>query len=203
MGDLYIQKSDYHLSLSNDRVIIKDNEKNVIKEVSLSLIENILVFGKAQLTTQLLAASANNRINVFYFSGYGKFLSVLDSGREADYEKQEKQDMLFGMKVCHYVKSNAIVLVKNGETMGIGGGQTSRIWALNSIRSNHPDRDFQGCVLVSDAFFPFSDCVELAKEMGITAIIQPGGSIRDQDSIDKCNEYNMSIVFTGIRHFKH
>ena len=116
---------------------------------------------------------------------------------------QEKQDMLFGMKVCQYVKSNAIVLVKNGVTMGIGGGQTSRIWALNSIRSNHPDRDFQGCVLVSDAFFPFSDCVELAKEMGVTAIIQPGGSIRDQDSIDKCNEFNMSMVFTGIRHFKH
>ncbi|WP_247907116.1 CRISPR-associated endonuclease Cas1 [Streptococcus anginosus] len=101
MGDLYIQKSDYHLSLSNDRVIIKDNEKNVIKEVSLSLIENILVFGKAQLTTQLLAASANNRINVFYFSGYGKFLSVLDSGREADYEKQEKQALSsFNQEFC-------------------------------------------------------------------------------------------------------
>ena len=101
MGDLYIQKSDYHLSLNNDRVVIKDNEKSIVKEISLSLIENILVFGKAQLTTQLLAASAKNRINVFYFSGYGKFLSVLDSGREADYEKQEKQALSsFNQEFC-------------------------------------------------------------------------------------------------------
>lgn len=117
--------------------------------------------------------------------------------------ESQKRDMLFGMKVVQYVKSNAVVLVKDGVTLAIGGGQTSRIWALNSARNNNPDKDFSGAVLCSDAFFPFYDCVEAAHEMGVEAIIQPGGSVRDRESIDKCDEYKMSMVFTGVRHFKH
>lgn len=117
--------------------------------------------------------------------------------------ESRKRDMLFGMKVVQYVKSNAVVLVKDGVTLAIGGGQTSRIWALNSARNNNPDKDFSGAVLCSDAFFPFYDCVEAAHEMGVEAIIQPGGSVRDRESIDKCDEYKMSMVFTGVRHFKH
>ncbi|MDO5713129.1 MAG: bifunctional phosphoribosylaminoimidazolecarboxamide formyltransferase/IMP cyclohydrolase [Tissierellia bacterium] len=116
---------------------------------------------------------------------------------------QEEKDLSFGMKVCKYARSNAIVIVKDGMTLGVGGGQTSRIWALESIFNNHPERDFSGAVLASDAFFPFDDVVKAAKKKGITSIIQPGGSIRDEDSIKACDEAGISMVFTGVRHFRH
>lgn len=113
----------------------------------------------------------------------------------------EKQidDMIFGMKVCKYVKSNAIVVVKDGMAKGIAGGQVNRIWATEQAIERAGD----GVVLASDAFFPFRDCVDEAYKNGIKAIIQPGGSMRDQESIDACNEYGIPMVFTGIRHFKH
>ena len=116
---------------------------------------------------------------------------------------REINDLKFAMTVCKYTKSNAIVIAKDGQTLGIGGGQTSRIWALESIRNNNKDKDFSGASLASDAFFPFDDCVTLAGEMKIGSIIQPGGSLKDQDSIDKCNELNISMVFTAQRHFRH
>ena len=112
-------------------------------------------------------------------------------------------DMEFGMKVVKYVKSNAICIVKDGVILAIGGGQTSRVWALENAIHNNQDKDFNGAVLASDAFFPFNDCVKVAKEAGIGAIIQPGGSLRDQDSIDLCNEYDIPMVFSGYRHFRH
>ena len=117
--------------------------------------------------------------------------------------KEQLTDMEFGMKVVKYVKSNAICIVKNGVTLAIGGGQTSRVWALENAIHNNPDKDFKGSVLASDAFFPFNDCVQVAADAGIQAIIQPGGSIRDQDSIDLCNEKNIPMVFSGYRHFRH
>lgn len=116
---------------------------------------------------------------------------------------EQLTDMEFGMKVVKYVKSNAICIVKNGVTLAIGGGQTSRVWALENAIRNNPGKDFQGAVLASDAFFPFNDCVEVAASVGIGAIIQPGGSIRDQDSIDLCNEKDIPMVFSGYRHFRH
>ena len=112
-------------------------------------------------------------------------------------------DMEFGMRVVKYVKSNAICIVKNGVTLAIGGGQTSRVWALENAIHNNQDKDFNGAVLASDAFFPFNDCVQVAANAGISAIIQPGGSVRDQDSIDLCNELNIPMVFSGYRHFRH
>ena len=112
-------------------------------------------------------------------------------------------DMEFGMRVVKYVKSNAICIVKNGVTLAIGGGQTSRVWALENAIHNNQDKDFKGSVLASDAFFPFNDCVSVAAKVGISAIVQPGGSVRDQDSIDLCNELNIPMVFTGYRHFRH
>lgn len=112
-------------------------------------------------------------------------------------------DMEFGMKVVKYVKSNAICIVKNGVTLAIGGGQTSRVWALENAIHNNQDKDFTGSVLASDAFFPFNDCVQVAADAKISAIIQPGGSIKDQDSIDLCNELNIPMVFSGYRHFRH
>lgn len=116
---------------------------------------------------------------------------------------EQLTDMEFGMRVVKYVKSNAICIVKDGVTLAIGGGQTSRIWALENAIINNKDKDFNGATLASDAFFPFSDCASVAKDAGITSIVQPGGSVRDQDSIDFCNENNMTMVFTGYRHFRH
>ncbi len=117
--------------------------------------------------------------------------------------ESQLSDMEFGMKVVKYVKSNAICIVKNGVTLAIGGGQTSRVWALENAIHNNQDKDFTGSVLASDAFFPFNDCVQVAANAKISAIVQPGGSIRDQDSIDLCNELNIPMVFTGYRHFRH
>ncbi len=113
--------------------------------------------------------------------------------------EKELDDMLFGMKVVKYVKSNAIVVVKDGVATGIGGGQVNRIWATKEAL----ERGQGGSVLASDAFFPFRDCVDEAFKNGIKAIIQPGGSIRDEESIKACDEHGISMVFTGIRHFKH
>ena len=112
---------------------------------------------------------------------------------------EEMKDLLFGMKVVKYVKSNAIVTVKDGVAVGIGGGQVNRIWP-----AQYALRRGQGATLLaSDAFFPFRDIVDDCAKYGITAIIQPGGSIRDQESIDACNEHGIAMVFTGVRHFKH
>ena len=111
-----------------------------------------------------------------------------------------EKDMIFGMKVCKYVKSNAIVVVKDGQAIGIGGGQVNRIWPTMHALKMAAGR---GVVLASDAFFPFSDVVEEAAKAGIKGIIQPGGSMRDQDSIDECNKNGIAMVFTGVRHFKH
>lgn len=118
--------------------------------------------------------------------------------------EKELEDMKFGMKIVKNMKSNAIAVVKDGQTLALGCGQTSRIWALkNALENNKDEKDFTGAVLASDAFFPFDDCVTLAHEFGIKAIVQPGGSIRDNDSIEACDKFDMSMVFTGVRHFKH
>lgn len=122
---------------------------------------------------------------------------------ETSPKENEIDDLKFAMTVVKHSKSNAIVIAKDLKTLGIGCGQTSRIWALESIKNNHPETDFTGAIMSSDAFFPFEDCVEFANTLGIKSIIQPGGSIRDQDSIDKCNEHKISMVFTKFRHFKH
>ncbi|MBM7616019.1 bifunctional phosphoribosylaminoimidazolecarboxamide formyltransferase/IMP cyclohydrolase [Alkaliphilus hydrothermalis] len=116
--------------------------------------------------------------------------------------EKEMEDLLFAFKVVKHVKSNAIVLVKDQQTVAIGPGQVSRIWALdNAVKNAH--LDLKGSVLASDAFFPFRDCVDAAYKAGVTAIIQPGGSIKDEDSIKACNEVGIGMVFTGMRHFKH
>jgi phosphoribosylaminoimidazolecarboxamide formyltransferase/IMP cyclohydrolase len=117
----------------------------------------------------------------------------------------ELADLVFANKVVKHTKSNAIVLAKNGQLMASGVGQTSRVDALKQSieKARHFGFDLNGAVMASDAFFPFSDSVEIACEAGIKAVVQPGGSVRDQDSVDYCNEHDMSMVFTGVRHFKH
>ncbi|MFV8270739.1 bifunctional phosphoribosylaminoimidazolecarboxamide formyltransferase/IMP cyclohydrolase [Flavobacterium sp. GT2N3] len=119
--------------------------------------------------------------------------------------EQEIQDLIFASKICKNTKSNTIVFAKNGTLIASGTGQTSRVDALQQAieKANNFHFDLHGAVMASDAFFPFPDCVEIAKEAGITAVIQPGGSIKDELSINYCNENKVAMVFTGTRHFKH
>jgi phosphoribosylaminoimidazolecarboxamide formyltransferase/IMP cyclohydrolase len=104
--------------------------------------------------------------------------------------------------VCKHVKSNAIVLVKGGMVVGVGAGQMSRVDAVHLSVRKAGERS-QGAVLASDAFFPFRDNVDEAAKAGICAVVQPGGSMRDQDSIQACDQHGLAMVFTGVRHFRH
>ncbi|MEJ7826627.1 MAG: bifunctional phosphoribosylaminoimidazolecarboxamide formyltransferase/IMP cyclohydrolase [Segetibacter sp.] len=124
-------------------------------------------------------------------------------GRETT--ASEKEDLIFANLVCKHLKSNAIALVKNKQLIGKGCGQTSRIDALRQSieKAKQFNFDLNGAALASDAFFPFNDCVQIAHEEGIQSFIQPGGSIRDKDSIDYCVANNLAMVFTGMRHFRH
>jgi len=119
--------------------------------------------------------------------------------------EQEKIDLVFANKLVKHTKSNTIVLAKNGQLLASGTGQTSRVDALNQAihKAKSFNFDLEGAVMASDAFFPFPDCVEIASDAGIKAVVQPGGSIKDQLSIDYCNNNEVSMVFTGNRHFKH
>ncbi|MFZ4582795.1 MAG: bifunctional phosphoribosylaminoimidazolecarboxamide formyltransferase/IMP cyclohydrolase [Paludibacter sp.] len=119
--------------------------------------------------------------------------------------EQEIEDLIFANKIVKHTKSNAIVMAKNKQLCASGVGQTSRVDALEQAieKAGSFNFDLNGAVMASDAFFPFPDCVQIAAEAGITAIIQPGGSIKDQDSIDACNKNGQAMVTTGFRHFKH
>ena len=118
---------------------------------------------------------------------------------------REMQDMLFAWKIVRHVKSNAIVFAKDEQTLGIGSGQTSRVDSSEIAISKAAKEQLSliGSTIASDAFFPFSDGIEAAAIAGATAVIQPGGSVRDQEIIDKANELGLAMVFTSIRHFRH
>jgi phosphoribosylaminoimidazolecarboxamide formyltransferase/IMP cyclohydrolase len=143
----------------------------------------------------------------------GTLVQEADKGNYTDWQEAggrptsaaEKEDLAFANIVCKHLKSNAIALVKNKQLIGKGCGQTSRVDALRQSieKSKQFSFDLKGAVLASDAFFPFSDCVTMAHTEGIEAFIQPGGSIRDKDSIAYCVENNLAMVLTGMRHFKH
>ncbi|HRW27820.1 MAG TPA: bifunctional phosphoribosylaminoimidazolecarboxamide formyltransferase/IMP cyclohydrolase PurH, partial [Bacteroidales bacterium] len=118
---------------------------------------------------------------------------------------EEYQDMVFANKIVKHSRSNAIVLAKGKQLCASGIGQTSRIDALHQAIDKARAFGFalDGAVMASDAFFPFADSVTMAHEAGISAVVQPGGSVRDQESIDYCNKTGVAMVFTGVRHFKH
>ena len=120
-------------------------------------------------------------------------------------DSNEIADLLFASKICKHTKSNTIVLAKNKQLLAAGTGQTSRVDALEQAikKAQKFEFDLSGAVMASDAFFPFPDCVTIAHQAGIAAVIQPGGSIKDQDSIDYCNQNGVKMVLTGVRHFKH
>src|SRR5439155_4826986 len=134
----------------------------------------------------------------------GNFEKWEEVGGRASNER-EKEDLLFANLVCKHLKSNAIALVKNKQLIGKGCGQTSRVDALRHALEKAKQFNFNlnGAVMASDAFFPFNDCVQMGYEAGITAFIQPGGSIRDKDSIEYCKEKGLAMVLTGMRHFRH
>jgi len=143
----------------------------------------------------------------------GELVQTIDEGNFSEWKEEggrkttskEKEDLVFANLVCKHLKSNAIAVVKNKQLLGKGCGQTSRIDALRQAieKAKQFNFDLQGAVMASDAFFPFNDCVKLAHEAGVTAFIEPGGSIRDKDSIEYCKENNLALVMTGMRHFKH
>jgi phosphoribosylaminoimidazolecarboxamide formyltransferase / IMP cyclohydrolase len=119
--------------------------------------------------------------------------------------EKEINALLFASKICKHTKSNTIILAKDGQLIASGVGQTSRVDALKQAieKAKSFNLSLEGSVMASDAFFPFPDCVEIAHGAGIQAVIQPGGSIKDAESINYCNQQNMAMVFTGFRHFKH
>jgi phosphoribosylaminoimidazolecarboxamide formyltransferase / IMP cyclohydrolase len=143
----------------------------------------------------------------------GVLTQTQDEGNFAKWEEkggrntteQEKQDLVFANIVCKHLKSNAIALVKNKQLTGKGCGQTSRIDALRQAieKARQFNFNLEGAVMASDAFFPFNDCVQMGHQAGITAFIQPGGSIRDKDSIEYCQQHNLALVLTEQRHFRH
>jgi phosphoribosylaminoimidazolecarboxamide formyltransferase/IMP cyclohydrolase len=143
----------------------------------------------------------------------GVLIQGLDKGNYAEWKEAggrettaaEKEDLEFANIIVKHLKSNAIALVKNKQLTGKGCGQTSRIDALRQAleKARQFNFDLQGAVMASDAFFPFNDCVRMGHEAGITAFIQPGGSIRDHDSIEYCKTNHLAMVITGMRHFKH
>ena len=144
----------------------------------------------------------------------GMLMQSIDRASEDDAElkcvtkkqpsKEELENLLFGMKVCKHVKSNAILLTKELKTIGVGAGQMNRVGsaeiALEQANKAGADKNL---VLASDGFLPFDDTVTLAAKYGVTTIVEPGGSIRDEDCIKKANELGICMLFTGVRHFKH
>lgn len=119
--------------------------------------------------------------------------------------EQETEDLLFAWKVAKFVKSNAIIYAKDGQTIGVGAGQMSRVNSarIAAIKAEHAGLEVKGSVMASDAFFPFRDGIDNAAKVGIAAVIQPGGSMRDEEVIAAADEHNMAMVFTGMRHFRH
>ncbi len=171
----------------------------------------ILISKKNRILLQL---NENNFSNQMYKAILnGTLIQDKDKGNFDKWEEvggraateNEKQDLEFANIVCKHLKSNAIALIKNKQLIGKGCGQTSRIDALRQAieKAKQFNFDLNGAVMASDAFFPFNDCVQLGHEAGITAFIQPGGSIRDKDTVQYCKEHNLAMVLTGLRHFKH
>ena len=185
-------------------VIAPEYDKKAIeilkgKKNRIILIQKDIDLPKANFRTALNGVLSQEKNNITDNKSH------LSQATKLHPSKNEVDDLLFASKICKHTKSNTIVLVKNKQLCASGTGQTSRVDALNQAitKANHFGFDLKGSVMASDAFFPFPDCVEIADNAGITSVIQPGGSIKDELSIDYCNKNNISMVFTGTRHFKH
>lgn len=169
------------------------------KKNRIILIQKEVELPKTTIRTCLNGALVQDKDNVT------DKLEDLTYATNTNPSKNELEDLLFASKLCKNTKSNTIVLAKNKQLLASGTGQTSRVDALNQAieKARNFGFDLEGAVMASDAFFPFPDCVEIADKAGIKSVIQPGGSIKDQLSIDYCNDNNLSMAMTGTRHFKH
>jgi len=174
-------------------------------EVLKSKKNRILLIQKEKLQGQKLAKTLLNGYIEQDRDLKTDHLEDLEVATKRPATDAETRALIFASKVCKHTKSNTIVLAKEGQLIASGVGQTSRVDALKQAikKAESFDLDLKDAVMASDAFFPFPDCVEIADQEGIKAVIQPGGSIRDKDSINYCDEHGMAMVFTGIRHFKH
>lgn len=187
-------------SFTDEAIEILTSKKNIrileIKNITKKQSKNTLEYKK--VAGGLLVQSIDSEI----YSNEDLKTITNNSPKENEYN-----DLKIAWKIVKHAKSNAIVLVKDGQSIGIGTGQVSRIWACKQAidhANEHLGPDIlKGASLASDAFFPFADCIEEAHKAGITAIIQPGGSVRDEEVIDACNKYNIAMLFTNMRHFKH
>ena len=185
-------------------VIAPSFEKSAIKLLKSKKNRILLVLKNTELNTQQLRTCLNG---VLTQDKNNVTDSILDfkTCTEKSPNSSEIKDLEFASKICKHTKSNTIVLAKNLQLISSGTGQTSRVDALKQAieKSNNFKFDLNNSVMASDAFFPFPDCVEIAHKSGISSIIQPGGSIKDNLSIEYCNKNNISMVLTGTRHFKH
>lgn len=204
----------------------REINKNTAEEINKIFIEIVIAPSYTEEALQILTRKKNIRVlqldsitaklpaGTYDMKKVAGGLLVQNYNHElADFDKfqyvtekkptpEQMEDLMFAIKVVKHTKSNGIALAKSKMTIGVGPGQTNRIMAAK-IAIEYGGERTKGAVLASDAFFPFPDCVEAAAAAGITAIIQPGGSMNDQESIDACNKYGIAMVFTGMRHFKH
>jgi len=165
----------------------------------------IILIQKSNETKDITIRTALNGILVQDRDNSTETVSEMKLATKTAATPQQLADLVFANKIVKHTKSNAIVLAKNRQLVASGVGQTSRVDALNQSieKALHFGFDLEGAVMASDAFFPFADSVEIAMNAGVKAVVQPGGSVRDQDSIDFCDAHGLAMVFTGIRHFKH
>ena len=180
----YDEKAIEVLQNKKNRIILKQKEVQLPNKQYRTILNGVLMQDK-----DILQESADK----------------LESRTNKKPTNEEVEDLLFANKLVKHTKSNTIVLAKNKQLLASGTGQTSRVDALRQAihKAKSFNFDLNGSVMASDAFFPFPDCVEIADKEGIKVVIQPGGSIKDQLSIDYCNEHDVAMVFTGNRHFKH
>lgn len=173
----------------------------------------ILKSKKNRILLRMKPTIRNENLEMYRSLLNGVLIQSIDEGNFTEWKEEggrksnesEKEDLVFANLVCKHLKSNAIALVKNKQLIGKGCGQTSRIDSLRQAieKAKQFNFDLKGAIMASDAFFPFDDCVKMGHAAGITAFIQPGGSIRDKDSIEYCKQNNLVMVITGMRHFKH
>jgi phosphoribosylaminoimidazolecarboxamide formyltransferase/IMP cyclohydrolase len=203
-------------------------DESAAAEMAKTFLEVVVAPSFSQGALKIFSAKKNLRVVTASVSAYDgnapEFLSIAggllaqtrdgalfekwETVTKRDVPKEHIAGMKFGMMVSMFAKSNAILVIQNKAVVGAGAGQTNRIWAASQALSRakavaEAAGKPPAQILVSDAFFPFRDCVDEAHAYGIRTIIQPGGSIRDQESIDACNEHDIAMVFTGTRHFKH
>lgn len=197
-------------------------DPELAEELTSMFLEVVIAPDYEERSLEVLSKKKNLRVIRFHGLGYTFDIKKVSGGfliqdedtelyrewevvSEREPTEEERKDLLFAWKVCKYVKSNAVVIAREGKTLGIGSGQVSRVDSLRCAieKAQRHGFDLRGAVLASEAFFPFRDSIDLAAEAGITAVIHPGGSIRDKEVIEAANEHGIAMVLTKTRHFRH